>query len=607
MKNRHDSSPAKSKPPLLLLVDDIPENLKILRGKVSAFQYRLTFAMNGTQALDRATGSLPDLILLDLMMPGMNGLEVCEQLKQNPITADIPVIFLTASNDVSNLEQAFAVGAADYVTKPFRVEELVARITNHLELAKLRHQAKLKAQQESILRELVTEIHASLQLKQILTTAVKSIRKLLSADRVAIARYKLNKKPFILASTDEALKKSNYPVDAPLDLEPHIRSTSPPENLTLSDRDWFQRCQTEAEYRLPITQDSKLWGMLLIQAQAEALDAIDLDLLEPVIAQLIIAIQQSNLHHSLQLANTELTRLSNLDGLTKIANRRALDDYLDREYRRLQRDQQSMSLIMIDIDHFKLYNDTYGHPQGDTCLIAVAEVLRTSVSRSSDFVARYGGEEFAIVLPNTDAPGAIHLALQIQKNLAHLNLEHRTHLSSEQVTLSMGVASIIPQVGTSSPQIVAAADAALFQAKEQGRNGICCAEPEMAQLLALNIEAGLERCDRDMLLYQELLDVFLQTHADFEAQLQSALQLGNHDHSFYLVNILRGGSNNIGAKTLEHLTITLERQLNVQGIDPAELQRNISNLVSELDRVRYAIEAFKRSTIHSQDQSPLLP
>jgi diguanylate cyclase (GGDEF)-like protein len=607
MKNRHDSSPAKNKPYLLLLVDDIPENLKILRGKIADFQCRLTFAMNGTQALERATGSLPDLILLDLMMPGMNGLEVCEQLKQNPITADIPVIFLTASNDVSNLEQAFAVGAADYVTKPFRVEELIARITNHLELAKLRHQAQRKAQQESILRELVTEIHASLQLQQILATAVESIRKLLSADRVAIARYGSSKAPSIIASTDQALLTANYPVDAPIDVTPHIRSTTQPDHLTLSDRNWFQRCQIEAEYRLPIIQDSKLWGMLLIQAHEETIDAIDLDLLDPVIAQLIIAIQQSNLHHSLQLANTELTRLSNLDGLTQIANRRSLDDYLDREYRRLQRDQKSLSIIMIDIDHFKLYNDTYGHPQGDTCLIAVAEVLSKSVSRSSDFLARYGGEEFTIVLPNTDAPGAIHLARQIQKNLARLNLEHRTHLSSDHVTLSMGVASIIPKVGTSSHEIVAAADAALFQAKEQGRNGICCAEPEMAQLLALNIEAGLERCDRDMSLYQELLDVFLQTHADFEAQLQGALQLGNHDHSFYLVNILRGGSNNIGAKTLEHLTITLERQLNVQGIDPAELQRNISNLVSELDRVRYAIQAFKRSTIHSQDQSPLLP
>jgi two-component system sensor histidine kinase/response regulator len=209
MKNRHDSSPAKNKPYLLLLVDDIPENLKILRGKIADFQCRLTFAMNGTQALERATGSLPDLILLDLMMPGMNGLEVCEQLKQNPITADIPVIFLTASNDVSNLEQAFAVGAADYVTKPFRVEELIARITNHLELAKLRHQAQRKAQQESILRELVTEIHASLQLQQILATAVESIRKLLSADRVAIARYGSSKAPSIIASTDQALLTAN--------------------------------------------------------------------------------------------------------------------------------------------------------------------------------------------------------------------------------------------------------------------------------------------------------------------------------------------------------------------------------------------------------------
>ncbi len=540
-------------------------------------------------------------------MPGMNGLEVCQHLKQDPKTADIPVIFLTASNDVSNLEQAFAVGAGDYVTKPFRVEELIARITNHLELAKLRRQAQLKAQQESILRELVTEIHGSLQLKQILSTAVNNVRNLLGADRIAIARYPSTKASVIVASTDAALQRANYPIDNSLNLKPHIRSTTHPESLTLGDRDWFQRCQIEAEYRLPIIEDSKLWGMLLIHGQDAMMDAINLDLLEPVIAQLIIAIQQSNLHYSLQLANAELTRLSNLDGLTKIANRRALDEYLNREYRRLQREQKNMSIIMIDIDYFKRYNDTYGHPQGDQCLIVVAQLLQKAVSRSSDFVARYGGEEFAIVLPNTDAPGAIHLARQIEKNLADLNLEHSAHLSSDHITLSMGVASMIPTIGMSHHEIIAAADAALFQAKEHGRNCICCADAEMAQLLALNIEAGLERCDRDAPLYQELLDVFLQTHADFESQLQQAQQLGDRNHSFYLVNILRGGSNNIGAKTLERMIVRLEQQLKTKDIDHPELQDDIANLVSELDRVRYAIEAFKRSTIHSQDQSPLLP
>jgi two-component system, cell cycle response regulator len=606
MESRCNSFSPNSNTPLLLLVDDIPENLKVLRGKISAFPCRLTFAMNGIQALERAKESLPDLILLDLMMPGMNGLEVCQKLKEDPSTADIPIIFLTASNDVSNLKQAFTVGASDYVTKPFRVEELIARITNHLELAKLRRQAQIKAQQESILRELVTEIHASLQLQQILATTVKNVRKLLGVDRIVIARYPSRKSPSIVASTDESLQNVYYPISPPSQLIPHICSTTQPENLTSSDRDWFQHCHIESEYRFPIVQDSKLWGMLLIHSSELKLNEIDFDLLDPVISQLIIAIQQSNLHYSLQLANAELTQLSNLDGLTKIANRRALDNYLDREYRRLQRDQQIISVIMIDIDHFKLYNDTYGHPQGDVCLISVAQVLRQSVSRSTDFVARYGGEEFAIILPNTDAPGAIHLAHQIQKNLANLNLEHTAHLSSSRVTLSIGIASMLPAVGSSSHDIILAADAALFQAKEQGRNCICCANAEMAQLLALNIEAGLERCDHDMSLYHELLDVFLQAHAKFEAHVQVALKTGDRDHFFYLVNILRGGANNIGAKTLEHLTITVERQLDVQGIDPENLEIHIANLTAELERVRYAIHAFKNSVVHLNDRVQLL-
>ncbi|NJN60798.1 MAG: hypothetical protein HC795_04020 [Coleofasciculaceae cyanobacterium RL_1_1] len=171
----------------------------------------------------------------------------------------------------------------------------------------------------------------------------------------------------------------------------------------------------------------------------------------------------------------------------------------------------------------------------------------------------------------------------------------------------MGVASSLPQVGTSSDEIVLAADAALFQAKEQGRNCICCANEEMAQLLALNVEAGLERCDHDAQLYQELLDVFLQTHANFESQLQSAQQLGDRDLSFYLVNILRGGSTNIGAKTLERLIIGVEQQLKTHNLDHVDLEDDVKRVISELNRVRYAIQAFKRSTLQTQDPSPLLP
>lgn len=175
---------------------------------------------------------------------------------------------------------------------------------------------------------------------------------------------------------------------------------------------------------------------------------------------------------ALQIANQQLQRLVCLDGLTQIANRRGFDEYLSVEWLRMAQTQQPLSLIMCDVDYFKRYNDTYGHPAGDVCLKQVAGAISRAIKRSADFAARYGGEEFAIVLPSTNALGAVCVAEAIQQEVQQLMIPHAASSVCEYVTLRMGVSSKIPSQNLSFEGLIAAADKALYQAKEQGRNRI---------------------------------------------------------------------------------------------------------------------------------------
>ncbi|MDF3065627.1 MAG: diguanylate cyclase response regulator [Polyangiaceae bacterium] len=177
------------------------------------------------------------------------------------------------------------------------------------------------------------------------------------------------------------------------------------------------------------------------------------------------------LKHQLEVKNAELSRLSTVDGLTGLANRRRFDEVLDQEYRRARREGAPLALIMTDVDYFKKYNDTYGHQGGDECLRKVAAVLAQAARRPADLAARYGGEEFALVLPHTTAEGAAIVAETLRSSVEALNLPHAASGVAGHVTLSLGVAVAEPSEAELSPQaLLKRADAALYQAKRGGRN-----------------------------------------------------------------------------------------------------------------------------------------
>ncbi|MDP1534834.1 MAG: diguanylate cyclase [Rubrivivax sp.] len=293
--------------PRLLVVDDQPINIQALYQAFSA-DHQVFMAKSGEQALQMCAQHAPDLVLLDIMMPGMDGHEVCRRLKSNPATADIPVIFVTAHGEAAAEAEGLDVGAVDFITKPIHPRVVRARVRTHLTL----------------------------------------------------------------------------------------------------------------------------------KAQADL-----------------------------------LRRWVYIDGLTQIHNRRHFDELLLVEWARAARAGTSLSVVMIDVDFFKRFNDHYGHQAGDDCLRQVAAALRSGLRRPGDLLARYGGEEFVCLLPDTTLAGALELATRLGERIGALQLPHAESAAAAHVTVSLGVGCKGKGEGGSAADLVRDADAQLYMAKSRGRNRAC--------------------------------------------------------------------------------------------------------------------------------------
>lgn len=187
------------------------------------------------------------------------------------------------------------------------------------------------------------------------------------------------------------------------------------------------------------------------------------------------------LHTKVAEKTSALNRLAHLDSLTELANRRCFDQVLEQEFRRMQRQHQPLSLMMCDVDYFKLYNDAYGHQAGDACLQKIAQAINVNVRRTGDLATRYGGEEFAVIMPNTDHLQATKVAEKIQRAMWELQIAHQHSDVSAQVTLSIGIASAIPKATCLATNLVKVADKALYEAKVNGRNQIVVKRPNLLE------------------------------------------------------------------------------------------------------------------------------
>lgn len=473
-----------------------------------------------------------DAILLDLHLPDCNGLDSLVQLKDQ--APDIPILVLTGLNDHALAVEAVRRGAQDYLVKGrFEGELLIRAIRYAIERHCIGRQLRKQMDQERLLAQMLEHIRESLDIETILQTTVTEVRQFLKTDRVLLYHYESqDQRGIVVDAKDDAANRHPWHPQVYQDLvllclllrEPQLIPavvdwTDPP---VAGYTDFLQKCQLRSLLTLPIwrtaslpagatteekplqslpvsphppakvphkggggdarhpvsspSREKKLWGILIAHDcdEPRQWQPGEIEFLKHLTSQVAIAIQQSELYQQLEAANQRLQALTILDSLTGIANRRRFDEVLRTEWQRQAREKMPISLILCDIDYFKLYNDTYGHLAGDACLQQVARAIAACARRSADVVARYGGEEFAAILPDTDAWGANTVAERIREQVAALELPHEKSLVSAYVTLSMGIATTVPPAHLPcATTLIDAADTALYRAKETGRDRVC--------------------------------------------------------------------------------------------------------------------------------------
>ncbi|MEC4986176.1 MAG: diguanylate cyclase [Oscillatoria sp. PMC 1068.18] len=341
-----------------------------------------------------------------------------------------------------------------------------------------------KNQREQLINAISQRIRQSLNLQEILETTASEVRQLLNSDRVVIYQFSPDWSgkiavESVVAGIMPILGREIYD---PCFGEKHIQSYRKGRIHTVYDiyqdelipcyRKFLATLHVRANLALPILQEDKLWGLLIAHdcQKPRKWEREEINLLQSLATQVAIAIQQASLFERLETANRELQRLAAIDGLTKLANRRRFDEHLSKEWERMKQQEKPLSLILGDVDHFKLYNDNYGHLAGDVCLQKVAQALSVAAKYPRDLVARYGGEEFAIILPETEAKAAQVIAEKILAGVRNLQLTHAYSSVAKYVSVSLGICTLIPSEMDTPEDLIKTADKALYQAKESGRD-----------------------------------------------------------------------------------------------------------------------------------------
>jgi diguanylate cyclase (GGDEF)-like protein/PAS domain S-box-containing protein len=369
-------------------------------------------------------------------------------------------------------------------SKPYAVVASFTDIT-------VRKQAEIALQQQTERERMVFaiahHIRQSLELDKILNTTVAEVRHFLQTERVIIYRFNADGSGVVITESvasgwqpllNMEITDSYFVQTQGVSYQEGTIKATPDiytPGFTLCYLDFLEQLQVRAKLVVPILQGDGLWGLLVAHhcSASREWEPWESKLLQQLATQLAIAIQQSELYHQLQFANQQLENIAMVDQLTQIANRRCFDHNLDCTWQHLLAKQGCLSLLLCDIDYFKQYNDTYGHAAGDDCLRFVAQAFKQTVKRSTDLAARYGGEEFVVILPNTDSDGAFQVAQEIHQAMQQLNIPHAASAVKPHVTLSIGIATLIPTSDMVPLDLIEAADQALYQAKAQGRDRSC--------------------------------------------------------------------------------------------------------------------------------------
>jgi two-component system cell cycle response regulator len=451
-------------PGRVLIVDDIAPNIKLLEAKLSAEYYDVIAATSGMEALKIAQEQLPDIILLDVMMPEMDGFETCKRLKADPITQHIPVIMVTALSDTRDKVRGLEAGADEFISKPIRDLPLFARVRALVRLKTLMDAWRVREDTSADL--------GFFEKTQIAESTLKG------ADIAFLTEEKI-----LFRHMQDALEKDQHTVHAFDTLESFRHALQKNHydiavsTLYISGKDVLMPCS-----QIRLKEKNRNIPILLVAEEADEpllLKALEIGIndyiMRPIdsfelLARVRTQIRRLRYQQSLKENLEKSISLALTDELTKLYNRRYFNAHLDGLLQQSEEQNKSVVLLVIDIDKFKNINDTYGHDEGDKILVDVAQRLTKSI-RDCDLVARLGGEEFVVVMP--DARTGV--GLQVAERLRN-SMESRpfTLLSGQEipVTVSIGLACSKEIKNIDRAALLKAADEALYKAKRSGRNRV---------------------------------------------------------------------------------------------------------------------------------------
>jgi two-component system cell cycle response regulator len=451
----------------VLVVDDVAANVKLLETWLTAEYFDVVTAMNGPEALEICARSQCDIVLLDVLMPGMDGFEVCRRLKADPACHHIPVIMVTALDQPSDRVRGIEAGADDFLTKPVGDVALYARVRSLARLKMLTDELQLRART-------TRELGVGDALVAAMADDGRGGRILVVEDR---------KK-----SADALVRALEHEHEVAIESDPHaaLFRLAEPEfdlaivSLGLADFDALRLCS-----QLRSLDRTRSVPILLLAEQtdtARVIRGLDIGvndyLLRPLdknelVARVRTQIRRKRYTETLRDNVQQSMELAVTDGLTGLHNRRYLQMHLKMLLDQAGRRGDSLSLLLVDIDHFKVINDTWGHDAGDDVLRAFARKLRMS-TRGIDLACRYGGEEFVIVMPDTSLAVASTVAERLREQIAAEPFEAGEEKRHVGVTISVGVAAA-EETRETPERLLKRADEALYVAKRAGRNRIALA------------------------------------------------------------------------------------------------------------------------------------
>ncbi|MCM2395621.1 PleD family two-component system response regulator [Rhizobium sp. S95] len=448
----------------ILVVDDIPANVKLLEARLLAEYFDVLTADNGHDALDICDRTQVDVILLDIMMPGMDGFEVCERLKANPRTAHIPVVMVTALDQPSDRVRGLKAGADDFLTKPVNDLQLISRVKSLVRLKTLSDELRIRAEAahnigvEDPIRLTDGRLDEPAQVLLVDSRAASQERIIKTLKPIAVVSAMSDPQAAVFEAAEN-----------PFDLVI--------VNGNLDDYDPLRLCS-----QLRSLERTRFIPLLLITEhndEATVIRALDLGVndyimrpLDPneLVARALTQIRRKRLNDRLRNSVKQTIELAVTDGLTGLHNRRYLDNHLKILFARAKARGRPLSVCMVDIDRFKQVNDSNGHDAGDDVLKEFATRIRSTV-RGADLACRYGGEEFVVVMPDTPADIAAMIAERLRGIIESRPFVLRSAEGSLEVTASMGIATLGPDIDTPE-QLMKQADRALYQAKASGRNRV---------------------------------------------------------------------------------------------------------------------------------------